>query len=344
MFRTSTTFVIGAGASAGLGLPVGTELKRQIAGLLNFEFEFGHRLLKGDDFLAEVMRFGERDEVSRRFRAAATIANDVSFARSIDDFIHVNEGDADIEFVGKLAIARAIAAAEKRSKIFVDPSVSVDCFAVSKVESEWHYSLFQMLQVPRSGIDRMFENVNFIVFNYDRCLEHFLFCTIKRFYRLSDDEAARVISRAKFYHPYGMIGRLPWMPVEPNTPSTIYGGGARRENFEQIARGLKTYSESLSDSDELDSIRKSIAEADKIVFLGFAFHQQNMDLIQPSTSSNARFVYLTAKDVSPSHVEIIHRQIDRLCGAKLTDVREQHVSNLACEGLLADYCRSIESS
>ena len=77
MLRSKTTFVIGAGASAGLGLPVGFGLRDQISRLLTFEFEYGDRLLKGDEHIARILQNGESEEVQKRFEAAALIAKDV---------------------------------------------------------------------------------------------------------------------------------------------------------------------------------------------------------------------------------------------------------------------------
>ena len=43
-----TLFIVGAGASEEAGLPVGGELKNQIAGLLNFDHDAFSRVVKGD--------------------------------------------------------------------------------------------------------------------------------------------------------------------------------------------------------------------------------------------------------------------------------------------------------
>ena len=47
MFKNNIVFVVGAGGSREVGLPMGTELKNKIAQELNFEFEDGHNQSSG---------------------------------------------------------------------------------------------------------------------------------------------------------------------------------------------------------------------------------------------------------------------------------------------------------
>ncbi len=47
MFRSKTLFVVGAGASKEVNIPIGTELAEEIANLLYFEFDHFSKLQKG---------------------------------------------------------------------------------------------------------------------------------------------------------------------------------------------------------------------------------------------------------------------------------------------------------
>lgn len=56
MFESKTLFVVGAGASAEIGLPVGSALLETIADKLKISFQGGHRQSSGDPDIAEVIR------------------------------------------------------------------------------------------------------------------------------------------------------------------------------------------------------------------------------------------------------------------------------------------------
>lgn len=56
MFKPSTVLIVGAGASAEVGLPVGTALVEQVAGIIGFERnELTGRLPEHNDFVRELM-------------------------------------------------------------------------------------------------------------------------------------------------------------------------------------------------------------------------------------------------------------------------------------------------
>ena len=52
----SLVLVLGAGASKEVNLPIGTELKSEIARLLDIRFEFGSRQKSGDYQVTEALR------------------------------------------------------------------------------------------------------------------------------------------------------------------------------------------------------------------------------------------------------------------------------------------------
>jgi hypothetical protein len=58
-------------------------------------------------------------------------------------------------------------------------------------------------------------------------------------------------------------------------------GGVRKygEGLAELSDEIHTYTEQLDDNAELSAIRTQVAEAEVIIFLGFHFHRQNMDLL-----------------------------------------------------------------
>lgn len=55
-----------------------------------------------------------------------------------------------------------------------------------------------------------FRRLTFIVFNYDRCLEHYLFHAFQNFYQVGREVAADLVKGIRIFHPYRAAGFLPW--------------------------------------------------------------------------------------------------------------------------------------
>ena len=62
---------------------------------------------------------------------------------------------------------------------------------VANFENSWIVKFIRVLNrgVPFADRRKLFNNVAFIVFNYDRCLEHFLLHAIRQLYLIAEPEA-----------------------------------------------------------------------------------------------------------------------------------------------------------
>src|SRR5438552_8233513 len=120
MFASKTVFVVGAGASNDLGLPLGPDLRNRLVGVLH-DVKVQNSTLMGPEEITRAMhkRANEaadpRAEMLELVRAAATIAKNLRLVRSIDEFVDHNSGDSHIEFIAKCAICYEIISAEHRS-------------------------------------------------------------------------------------------------------------------------------------------------------------------------------------------------------------------------------------
>jgi hypothetical protein len=56
------------------------------------------------------------------------------------------------------------------------------------------------------------------VFNYDRCIEQYLFHALQDYYGVSPHEASAMMASLKIFRPYGKIGDLPWQSQEGAVP------------------------------------------------------------------------------------------------------------------------------
>jgi hypothetical protein len=147
--------------------------------------------------------------------------------------------------------------------------------------------------IDKDHVQKIFEHVLFVIFNYDRCIEYFLTQALRLKYGLSEAAAQEIMGTLKIYHPYGAVGSLPTAtPLGQVVPFGSYK--QHPASLINISEGIKTYTEEIQDSDDIRQLRSSISAADAIVFLGFAFHPQNMNLLQLDVPTSAKRIFGTA--------------------------------------------------
>lgn len=349
-----TVFVIGAGASVEAELPSGAQLRSLIAKLLAFGDDRYQRE-GGDELVERALRMhsmsGEaKGSFDLHIEAARHISQSMPLAQSIDNFIDMHRGNAEVEICGKLAITRAILTAERGSLLYVKEGNIYNTVDVARTDTVWYNSFFRLLTLgcDKTQLKERFENITLIVFNYDRCLEHFLYHAIRIYYQLTSESAIDVVSALHIYHPYGMVGRLPWQTLYNRVG---FGAALNPDELLNIAKQIKTFTEGANAQEsEVGEIRSKMGGADTVVFLGFAYHPLNIRLIQPgalisvNSSGGLRTtkVFGTAKGISSSDCNIIVQNIAASMSMSATSVV---LSNeLSCFDFLNEYSRSISLS
>lgn len=224
---------------------------------------------------------------------------------SIDNLLDAHRNDPDIAVIGKLAIARAILQAEKKSKLFNSRNPSRG-FSFQDVAGTWLIPLFQILTegVSKEEAREIFRNVTFIVFNYDRCLEYFLPKALEVYYGFNSQDAMLIADTAQIIHPYGRVGEL----GEEHSLKTVEFG-ADYYDLINVARGIRTFSEGLLHESHGARIRKSISSSEQIIFLGFAYHPLNMEILSNSNPCFARKIFGTTVGLSDAAVRTIESDI-----------------------------------
>lgn len=346
MRNQNTVFVVGAGASREVGLPVGSELANLIADRLNYRFKSGvFDSSLGDPDILDVFQQDEstRDGILEYFEAAQSVRRGIVFSKSIDSFLDVHRSDKKIQRCGKLAIAKTILEQEGQSALAVEKGEFRDSKAVT---ASWLVSLAKGLfdGVRREDIGRVFEKISFVVFNYDRCVEHFLFEAVQRHYRLSPDETATILKTLRIFHPYGTIGNLNWQGDE----AIPFGFKANRANLQLMERRIKTYTERVEERELLHSIRHQIVTADTLVFLGSSFHPENMKILSAGTDTRVEKIFGTACGISDSDLSSIKNDVGSLLkkldlsSAVLTKSRPVYLrQDLRCSEILQYYSRAL---
>lgn len=348
MFKSKTVFVIGAGASDEAGLPIGRKLTSEIAQLVDIRADFG-RVEQGDYQIFETLqkivnKDPERWNNNTLLASGRHIAEAMEMATSIDTFLESFADDDERKTLGKLGIAKAIISAERSSKFRPDGH---EPFKLRQVADTWYVSLAQLLfsAVPAKSPEHAFENVSFVVFNYDRCVQVFLARALQVYFQIGEAHSRDILRKVRFLHPYGNLGS----PFAGDTPHVPYAPSSY--DLQNIAENINTFSESVKDTAILEEIRTEVRQAETLVFLGFAFHDQNMKILsapKPRADEPAtRRVLATTFDMSKSDTEIVRSLIgDLISGQPLSVLTPYEVStfNGKCAAFFAEYWRSLTAS
>lgn len=312
MRNRATAIILGAGSSKVFGLPLGSELRTKIAKDLDIRFgDFGTSLESGSYQIVEALRAinGPSGDINPHRRAAVQISQAMALSGSIDEYIERHSEDSLKADCAKLAICKSILEAERNSSIFVDPHRSDFVFS-SQATNSWIAYFLRDLTRGFSKLDlkSAFKNITIINFNYDRCLEHFCFNWLQQLYELDHSEAADIVRSIVIYHPYGRIAPLPFENRQNHVP---YGGQVDAIALVEMAKRIQTYSEAKTKDAELSNIIERLEDAKSLIFLGFGFHQQNLDLL----SINMRHIevsldcYATIEGVSEPRWEVYKDRI-----------------------------------
>lgn len=241
-----------------------------------------------------------------------------------------------------MAIVRSILAAEKRSHLFFYPEV-VKTFAFTKLKETWYVPFFQLLteNCERKDLEERFKSIALIIFNYDRCVEHYLYYALQNYYGISEKESAELVRNIKIYHPYGKVGALPWWT---ESDSIGFGSEPNPEQLLKLTSQIKTFTEGIDpESSEIEAIRHYMANADRLVFLGFAFHKLNMGLIDPNAMTKLPKCYATTYGISESDQEVISEQI---MGFYHIDINQENLHNIkmsndTCSKFFAEFWKGL---
>lgn len=332
-----TLFVIGAGASAEANLPVGESLKGQIAQLLDIRFTHCDQQ-SGDRLIPAALRQIATD-INPHLHACWTIRDGMPLSRSIDNFLDAHKGNSLIEQCGKIAIARSILDAESKSLMYANYRELKQGFDLSKLKDTWYVKLWQLLSegCTIEDIRPRLQQVGFVVFNYDRCLEQFLFNAIKHYYKVHDQMAAEILSDCWIYHPYGQVGDLPNLAKRNGI---VFGCESDPTELLKISGLIKTFTEGTDQtSSDINHLRNIVGNADKLVCLGFAYHPQNVEILLPKKYPLGRPISILGSTykVSDANIEAIRGDFS----SRTSGYANIHLEKCNANQFLADFSRAL---
>jgi hypothetical protein len=192
MFKKDTVIVVRAGASFEARFPLGVDLKRKIAGVCSqvVSESVAHYSSKWSDeeFYNELFHSKHFFNNTGKLQTALqSIASGVGYAPSVDGFLEIHSLDEDVQICAKAAIVKLILGAEEDSLLFVPSNRRFNSLDTSKLQDTWFLELAHIMfeGVSRENLKEAFDAVTFIAFNYDRCIEWFLFHALQGLYVLT---------------------------------------------------------------------------------------------------------------------------------------------------------------
>ena len=340
-----TVFVVGAGAGADLGMPLGDGLKVEIANLLNTVLD---RAKEGENISIDEriwdalaikstapsgMSYG-----AEYLDACSQIVNAMPIAESIDNFLDARKNDDKIIFCGKLAIVDSILKAEAATKISEETMISASLFRPNRAKDSWYSKLVQLL-CRNADVDQVADRlsgISFIIFNYDRLIEYFLFEALQVHFPISQEKAAEVVGKATFFHPYGAVAPLPWQDAEFGIH---LGQECSPQQLVVLSDQIQTFMERQTDKEAVNAMQNAMASANRLVFQGFAFHDMNTDLIFPAGSSMPQDILATVMNLSSDSLEYLTKKFRHKFSAE--DSEKIGFVDGTCSELLDEYGQRI---
>jgi hypothetical protein len=176
----------------------------------------------------------------------------------------------------------------------------------------------------------MFDHVSFIVFNYDRCIEHFFEHAIASHFLLDLSAASQIVQKnLRIVHPYGDLGPLHGTKANVNfgekfEPATH----AAADGIYAMSQRLLTFTESRKAQGA--KAKAMISKAQRLVFLGFGFGEQNVELLRVPTST-VQHLRATVMGLSASNQFEVQYRISQMTGggARNYDPAELHECDCA---------------
>ncbi|MFT6658943.1 hypothetical protein [Maritalea sp.] len=351
MTEQKVCFVIGAGASKSAGFPLGPDLAKSIQTLFLTHRDFdiiNQYSLVDRDFTRALLPLSEEFSKKELENASIELVHALDQGESIDRILHVNSENPAMVRLGKLAITYCILNAEFRSTLKIPPGNIYNRLDFNAAGNSWYRKLWQLIFYKYSA-DELLERakqLKFVVFNYDRCIEHYLYESFKNCYPSKRELAYQFISNIEFIHPYGQVGALPYDEANKDTESQIIGFGqeVHSSRYAALSAGIRVYTEGVDPgSGTFETIQKTIEATDKLVVLGFGFMDLNLKILKPSRRSNhigPRKIFATAFREYDFNKNWIEQQLNQIVRPDFESYI--FVDNTAdCLALLTNYSNGI---
>ena len=285
MFKTKTVFVLGAGASIPFYYPSGVELKGELANLIN-DPEFDKCLSNAFPDIKAMDNF--------RLLIGSLME---SPAASIDQFL---EHRAEYLSLGKFAIAYFF---NKKHEAHLKSNYSYN--------SNWYLTLFQKLLYSNKLKVLVNNTVSFVTFNYDVSLEMFFHKSLGSLFKdqLGETGAKDFFKKIPIQHVYGKIRNWSWEnekgPGMAETELSFYNIKNISEKYFYLIHEDESFGEGTIRAREI------IEDSNRVIFLGFGFHPENMTKLNIYWKTEEKIFEATSVGLTGAEQAVINNQCEQ---------------------------------
>jgi hypothetical protein len=248
VIRKPTVLILGAGASAPYGYPLGASLVDQIVDMTREQTGGPYRVLVGDTGREQISSFNRRLLLSE--------------TSSIDDFLESNPAYREL---GKLCIAAALT--------LLGPSNG----RPPNAGHHWYRYLWQHLHEGAADSRGFKENsLRIISYNYDRSFERYFAGVLRHAYpdlAEAGPEAAEAVRAQALpvVHLHGSLGDAGDAVFTVSDRASLNQLGF----YKQVASGIRIVHDDRP-TEEYSKAHEWLHEAEVICFLGFGYHPTNV--------------------------------------------------------------------
>jgi hypothetical protein len=353
------TFVIGAGASTEFGLPTGKRLLEIISNLVvRTPDASGSRYAIDSDLQSGLKEIAGKlsrtsnsnDELSLLLDEATWISSIALMAPSIDNLLHSHRNTHSIDRIGKLFICKAILEAEA-SSFLANLSIhnTLQHFPLRRsnrgvgeyISDKWIGKLFTLL-VEMRDFEKFLENldrIDFLCFNYDRCIEQAMTSLAIRYYKLNDLQGQEVLDRLRVSHIYGSLGAL------SVSAGMVQGFGDTRADLTNLSERIETFTEPKFEESIKETISASFRDCSVALFLGYGFLEINNRLLFEGGPYALDRVLGTAVGLSDASMATMSSDLEQafLFGSDAPSLRQSKLSGHRSDKVLlsSSTCASL---
>lgn len=277
MIKKPIVFILGAGASMPYQFPSGRGLMQSILQLLR---------VKNGEFYKTINSFFDTEKIIDDFFHNLAESGQLS----VDAFL---EHRTEFLKVGKLTIALYLIRREQKGLIF----------KTDRKELSWYEYLFNKLNAPFEEFGN--NKLSIITFNYDRSLEYFLFTALKNTSGEPEEKCAEELNKIPIVHVHGSLGMLPWL----GKPSRPYRTECTLKELEMASEQIIVIPEDVKTHKSFKQAFDLMYAADRICFLGFGYHDANLERLSTLKDEFKRFPKIgTAYELGISEIAYINQK------------------------------------
>lgn len=249
LIEMSTVLVLGAGASKGFGLPLGSTLREMMIRNMMPEYTAS---------IEDLSR-----NLHQHFNQSASLAESLrhSPVESIDEFLSYHPNLRDL---GKKSIAVFIEQAEAMA---LRNGLAID----------WHRWFFRQLRVVKKNGSLDFGNLSIVTFNYDRTLEAGLAGMLASVTGRPVGQCWEERASWPIYHVYGELASevFQYSPTRLHVQRQYQGILRSCDSIFVMGDERKSPERAAS----LQRIHTLVNAAERIVFCGFGYDPKNLEVI-----------------------------------------------------------------